>query len=46
MTDKSYIDVVYGSNKKPFTAYPEKFRMINKWLGFPKEFMLLSSTIK
>ena len=24
MTDKSYIDVVYGSNKKPFTAYPEK----------------------
>jgi len=24
MTDKSYIDVVYGSNKKPFTAYPGK----------------------
>ena len=24
MTDNNYIDVVYGSNKKPFTAYPEK----------------------
>ena len=24
MTNKSYIDVVYGSNKKPFTTYPEK----------------------
>ena len=24
MTEKSYIDVVYESNKKPFTSYPEK----------------------
>jgi SAM-dependent methyltransferase len=24
MTNKNYIDVVYESNKKPFTAYPEK----------------------
>ena len=24
MTNKNYIDVVYESNKKPFTGYPEK----------------------
>ena len=42
MTDKSYIDVVYGSNKKPFTTYPEKLiKLLVKKYKPKKEFKIL-----
>ena len=42
MTDKSYIDVVYGSNKKPFTAYPEKLiKLLKKKYSLEKKSKIL-----
>ena len=42
MTDKSYIDVVYGSSKKPFTVYPEKLiKLLAKKYSLKKESKIL-----
>ena len=42
MTNKNYIDVVYESNKKPFTSYPEKLiKLLAKRYNLKKESKIL-----
>jgi len=42
MTDKNYIDIVYASDKKPFTAYPEKLiKLLAKKYNLEKESKIL-----
>ena len=42
MTNKNYIDVVYESNKKPFTGYPEKLiKLLVKKYSLKKESKIL-----
>ena len=42
MTNKNYIDVVYESNKKPFTSYPEKLiKLLTKRYNLKKESKIL-----